>query len=221
MTVETKTKLIKINLIEPNPWNPNKVPADIMESLVANITAHGVLQSVTVREVEEPGLGGETTPGSGKYEIIDGEHRYLAATEAGHTQVWGTISEMSREDAKAQTLAMNKLRGEMDPAGVAQVFKDLVDFGTPIDELARLTGYQGEEITAAIALLDFEWPDPPAVEPGDEEWVTFTCRMPVEVWEIVKAELDRLREATGGEHDFRALEVMAVTSSQTPLASFE
>jgi ParB/RepB/Spo0J family partition protein len=221
MTVETKTKLIKINMIEPNPWNPNKVPDEIMRALVANITEHGVLQSVTVREVEEPGLGGETMPGSGKYEIIDGEHRFAAAQEAGHTQVWGTISEMTKEQAKAQTLAMNRLRGEMDPAGVAQVFKDLADFGTPIDELARLTGYSEQEITAGIALLDFEWPEAPEVEPGEEEWVTFTCRMPVEVWEIVKAELDRLKQATGGEHDFRALEVMAVTSSQTPLASFE
>src|SRR5256885_1390659 len=109
------TKLIDVDLISPNPWNPNVVPGDIMDALVENIRLHGILQSVTVREVEEPGEGGETLSGTGKYELVDGEHRWRAAKLAGHDEVWGTITPMSRDEARAQTLALNRLRGEMDP----------------------------------------------------------------------------------------------------------
>lgn len=211
MPVETKTKLVKIDAIQANDWNPNIVPDDIMASIIANIEANGQLQSITCREVNPDG---ETTPGSGVFEVIDGEHRWKAAREVGHKQIWVTLSEMTREQAKAQTLAMNKLRGAMDPAGVAQVFKDLADFGTDLGDVSLLTGYSLDEITAAIKLLDFDWPKAP--EPGEreEEWHTFVCRMPAEVWALVEPELQRLKSAMQTDADFRPLEYLFVESSQ-------
>lgn len=218
MPVETKTKLIPINAIHSNSWNPNVVPDEVMDSLVENIRRNGILQSVTVREVAEP--DGETVPGTGVYELIDGEHRWRAATLAEHTKVWGTISEMSRSDARAQTLALNKLRGEMDPTGVAQIFADLKRSGASLDELSKFTGYGVDEMEASIKLLDYTWPDPPPPDDDtDEEWKTLSIRMPAEVYDIVTSELERLRTVAGEEPDFRALELMAVTSAQTPLES--
>jgi ParB/RepB/Spo0J family partition protein len=218
---DPQTKLISVEAIRPNHWNPNVVPPEIFDALVENVRRFGFVQSVAVREFNEQ--TGETEKGTGVYQIIDGEHRWRAGQEAGASKIPATISYISEQEAKAETLALNRIRGQMDPTGVAQIFAELVgDYGMPASDLAQFTGYAVPQIDAAVALLSYTPPEPDETPDPDEEWKTWTVRLPIAVWTIVDSEMTRLRGMLGGDvQDFQAVEMMAVNSAQTPEESVQ
>ncbi len=140
-----QTQMVPIGQIRPNPWNPNVVPEHVMEALVANVKRVGMNQPILVRPLTD-----------GEFEIVDGEHRWQVANRAGLEEVPVIVRDLDDHEAKAQTLAMNKLRGEMEPADVARIFRELSEDGLPYEELATFTGYTLPEIENYDALL----PDP-------------------------------------------------------------
>jgi hypothetical protein len=196
--------------VEPNPWNPNRLPDHIMEALTENIRRHGFNQSITIRRKDDDSA----------WQIVDGEHRWEAASQIGLEAIPCTIVEMDDSTAKSETLAMNKLRGEMEPVEVAKILKEIEE-DISLSELASYTGYTEEELDGLRNLLDYDWnklnrPDGDGEdpEPDDEKWVDLRYRVPKSVELLFKGEVERLKRLRETQHDHLALEVMAVNSSQ-------
>jgi ParB/RepB/Spo0J family partition protein len=202
---------VPIDKVHPNPWNPNTVPESIMSALRANVKRAGFNQPVLVRP--HPTKQGE-------YEIVDGEHRWTVLRDDGATEIDVIVRDMSEAEAKAQTVAMNKLRGEMDPADVARLVRD-IEGEIDLSELAGFSGYSEVELQGLTTLLDFDWSKfgdaDPANDPqdDDEKWATLSYRVPASVEAIVTSEIERLKGLLDTEHEHLALEAMAVSSAQT------
>ena len=75
-----------------------------LQELVASISVHGILQPLLVRPVDQGG-----------YELVAGERRYRAATEAGLSSVPVVVKELDDEAAWAISLIENLQREDLNP----------------------------------------------------------------------------------------------------------
>lgn len=115
----TKQLSVDVDLLKPNPWNSNFVSPQNEEKLQTSIREFGLFKPIVVREVED-----EDHP----YEILGGEHRWLAAKEEGLKQVpifsVGAIDDIL---AKKITLADNARYGQDDTIELAKLLEDIGD----------------------------------------------------------------------------------------------
>lgn len=146
---------VDVAAISENDWNPNEVDAAMQQQLVENIRKAGFNQPLVVREIAE-----------GQYEVVDGAHRFRAAKQIGMAKVPVIVRPFTTAEAKTQTIAMNKLRGEMDPAAVARLIREVESDGIDLDELAAHSGYDGLELDTL--LTDFPELDGAASAAGAE-----------------------------------------------------
>ena len=87
-------KILPLQKVEPNPNQPRRdFDPEALEALSESIAQHGVLQPLTVRELE-----------SGYYQIIAGERRWRAARLAGLREIPAIVIEA--DDKKATELAL-------------------------------------------------------------------------------------------------------------------
>lgn len=96
------TGFIPVGLIDCNDYNANEMRPEQYRQLVKDIKDHGMLSAVLVYE------------NGGRYVVVDGEHRFLAAKEAGVEEipVFLLSRRPTRAEAMALTLKMNALQGE-------------------------------------------------------------------------------------------------------------
>lgn len=139
---------LPIDQLEEDPDNANAMSEEHFAALVEVVGRVGMLQPVLVRKPDVM----PRPPAKPKYKIIDGHHRVRAARAAGLTAVACVIATSDVASAKILQLGMNRLRGEMDLAGVARVFESLHADGFGIDELA-LTGFGASEISDLLDSL--------------------------------------------------------------------
>ncbi|WP_100902086.1 ParB/RepB/Spo0J family partition protein [Nostoc flagelliforme] len=99
-----------------------------MESLVASIREHGILQPLLVRPLE-----------SGNYELIAGERRYRAAQTFGMEQVPVIIRHLNDQDAFQVALLENLQREDLNPVEETEAILQLLSI--------RLQCSQGEVIS--------------------------------------------------------------------------
>jgi len=81
---------VDINKVHPNNYNPNVMDEEKFNALMDFCRTNGAdkLDPVWLRN-----------DGVGKYEIIDGEHRWKAAKEVGWKRLRAFIIDMEQEDA--------------------------------------------------------------------------------------------------------------------------
>lgn len=127
------------SLVEPDR-NPNHMPAAVYEQLVTDIREIGFLQPVLAEEIGDV------------LRIVDGCHRVRAAKEAGVKTIPVIVANFTDNPKLAQVIqiAMNRLRGELNLAEVAQTLADLAAEGWTRDEM-RLTGFTESELTDLLA----------------------------------------------------------------------
>lgn len=109
-------KISEINIedLESNPWNPNVVDPINQDKLEASIRHDGLQKAILVR----------TLP-SGKKQILDGQHRVLAATALGFKHLpCVDLGEITEGEAKKQTLIGNSRYGDDDPLLMANLLSD-------------------------------------------------------------------------------------------------
>lgn len=107
-----KIETIALADIHENDYNPNRMPEDLFESLLASIRDLGYMQPIIVR------------PHDDGYQIVDGAHRFRALKQLGHTRAECVVVEDDEDAAKLRTLTMNRLRGRMDNFDVAKILKN-------------------------------------------------------------------------------------------------
>ncbi|WP_102127591.1 ParB/RepB/Spo0J family partition protein [Deinococcus planocerae] len=82
--------------------------AAALDALARSLASHGVAQPLLVRPLE----GGE--PGEGRYEIVAGERRYLAAQQLGLTHLPAVVRRLSDEAALELSLVENLQREDLN-----------------------------------------------------------------------------------------------------------
>lgn len=129
-------QMIPLNQLVVSPANVRKTGAKIrIEELAANIAAIGLLQNLQVRPTD-----------SGTYEVVAGSRR-MAALKLLAKQKALTKDEPitcnvlgSGEDPVEISLAENEMREAMHPADQFAAFKQRVDAGQPVEDIAARFG---------------------------------------------------------------------------------
>ncbi len=137
-------QLLPVYKVEPNPGQPRQdFDEEELQSLADSIATHGVVQPLTVRELE-----------SGYYQIIAGERRWRAARMAGLNEIPAVIIEA--DDKKTMELALieNLQRQDLNPVEEALGYQSLMqDYGLTQEQAAQQVGKSRPAVANALRLL--------------------------------------------------------------------
>ncbi len=172
--VEKKTEALEkleilyvpVTSISANSYNPNRQSDADFELLIRSITEDGFTQPIVAVRTED-----EETAKTHPFTIVDGEHRWRAASQLGMTEIPVAVVPMTLEQARVATLRHNRARGSEDIELATEVLRDLEKLGAldwaadslmlSDDEINRLL----EDIPAPDLLAGDEYAE--AWEPGD------------------------------------------------------
>ena len=130
---------LKVGDLHPSPKpNANKMEAAQFDLLVLGMKAHGCVQPLLVRPSAK-----------GKYEIVDGHHRWRAAQAAGLAKVLAVIAHTDDQVSAVLGLALNRLRGETDMVVASDILIDLAGLGWTLEKLS-LTGFLPDELSGLL-----------------------------------------------------------------------
>jgi len=134
---------IDINKIIQNPAQPRKKFEDEkIRELAASITEKGILQPIIVREKE------------GKYEIVAGERRFRAATEANIKKVPVIVKNVDDEESIELAIIENVQRENLNPIEEGEAYKLLIEkYDYTQEELAKKLGKNRSTITNKMRAL--------------------------------------------------------------------
>lgn len=138
------TVSLPLQRVEPNPLQPRKAfDAEALQALADSIAEHGIIQPLTVRQIED-----------GYYQIIAGERRWRAARLAGLTEVPVVVIEA--DDKKAMELALieNLQRQDLNPIEEALGYQSLLnDYHMTQEQAAARVGKSRPAVANALRLL--------------------------------------------------------------------
>jgi DNA modification methylase len=130
---------VDIDRLQPNPANPRIMPRQEMQALEHSVDHFGLVDPIIVRRQD--------------ISVIGGHQRIAAARSLGLTQVPVIFVDVSEEEAKVLSLALNKISGAWDEHKLAELLREL-------DGLAGLdlsvAGFDDEDIKAYLAALEAE-----------------------------------------------------------------
>lgn len=112
----TAPAILPVSALSPNDYNPNRMTDDGFVELVAEIRHLGRLPKPMVARPN----------GDGGYIIIDGEHAWRAAQEAGLTEIAVEVVNIDYFEARRQTFKRNQ-HGEHDPVLLGRMFREMMD----------------------------------------------------------------------------------------------
>ena len=135
---------LPLRRIEPNPLQPRReFDPEALQALADSISAHGVLQPLTVRE----------TP-SGYYQIIAGERRWRAARMAGLEEVPVLVVEADDRTVMELALIENLQREDLNPMEEAAGYRTLADdYHMTQEEIADRVGKSRAAVANSLRLL--------------------------------------------------------------------
>lgn len=131
------TKMVDIDLVQANNYNPNNVPKDKMELLKQSIIDNGMcFPVVTIWSPEDE-----------KYIIIDGFHRYTVFKDyLNQKELPIVVLEHDISQRMAATIQFNKARGVHQVDGDAEIVRSLIEQGLSEDEISQHLGIDLETI---------------------------------------------------------------------------
>ena len=140
-------KLIPLGSIEPNSWNPNVMPEETFKALLLDMKQHGFdgIQPISVRWI-----------GKGRYEIVNGEHRWRAAKKLRWRKINCTVLSVDEAEAKAINYRQNAERGTIDPVKAAELFQSEVEAGLTKAQVARKYGIHDSTVAHRLDILKVE-----------------------------------------------------------------
>ena len=146
MNTEKNILEIPIEDILPNRFQPRlSFNEEGMNELADSIKQHGIIQPLVVRKLGD------------KYEIIAGERRYKAATQAGLTKVPVIISDIDDNKSAEVALVENIQRRNLTAIEEAKSYKKLLDRGYLTQEqLANKMGVSQSSIANKLRLLNLD-----------------------------------------------------------------
>ena len=144
--VEPEKSQLQISDLVPNKYQPRKIfDENNLIDLTNSIKERGMIQPIIVRKSNDS---------EGKFEIIAGERRWLAAQRAGLHTVPVVITEA--DDLKSLEFAIveNVQRHDLNPLEEAQGYKRLIDeFSYDQEKVSKFIGKSRSHITNSLRLL--------------------------------------------------------------------
>ena len=144
--VEPEKNQLQISDLVPNKYQPRKIfDENNLIDLTNSIKERGMIQPIIVRKSNDS---------EGKFEIIAGERRWLAAQRAGLHNVPVVITEA--DDLKSLEFAIveNVQRHDLNPLEEAQGYKRLIDeFSYDQEKVSKFIGKSRSHITNSLRLL--------------------------------------------------------------------
>ena len=144
--VETEKNQLQISDLVPNRYQPRKIfDENNLIDLTNSIKERGMIQPIIVRKSNDS---------EGKFEIIAGERRWLAAQRAGLHNVPVVVTEA--DDLKSLEFAIveNVQRHDLNPLEEAQGYKRLIDeFSYDQEKVSKFIGKSRSHISNSLRLL--------------------------------------------------------------------
>jgi ParB/RepB/Spo0J family partition protein len=137
-------RVVPIDALSANDYNPNEMEAELFESLVAAIKEEGMNQPILVRV--DPA-------DAARFLIIDGENRWQAAQVAGYTKVPVVVVEYGEGMSRVRTLSYNNIRGQNIPIKLARLLVDLHKEFSPA-QIRAMTGIGEDDQISVLKLLE-------------------------------------------------------------------
>jgi len=197
--------LLPREVIYPNPWNVNEMTPEMFQKEIASIAEFGFVDPLLVRTHPwEPNA----------YQIIDGEHRFLAGNELGMVEYPVNIIEANDEVAQELSIVLNETRGSANQEKLAGLVRSLARRADP-EQLQRILPFSREKFDEMLSRMDASKIDFDALKQkrqalGNETgWVERVFRLPADSATVVDDALGRIMENEQVEEQWRALEMMA------------
>ena len=139
--------VLPLRKIEPNPLQPRKdFDPEALQALADSITAHGVIQPLTVREAAD-----------GYYQIIAGERRWRAARLAGLDEIPAIVRDWDEVKRLEAALIENLQRDDLNPIEEAQGFRTLMEeYGLTQEQAAQRVGKSRPAVANSLRLLSLD-----------------------------------------------------------------
>ena len=135
---------VELSKIEANPDQPRtNFNEEALSELAASIAELGVVQPITIREIEPD-----------KYMIIAGERRYRASKLAGLTKIPAYIKRVSDETMMEMALVENIQREDLNAIEIALTYQRLLDeYKFTQEKLSERVGKKRATVANYLRLL--------------------------------------------------------------------
>ena len=141
-----QSKTVLISDLSRNPYQPRQhFSEDKLEELANSIKKNGIIQPIAVRPSQS---------GNGKYEIVAGERRWLAAQRAGLHDIPVTILDLSDVESLEVAIVENIQRDDLNPVEEARGYKRLnEEFKYDHESISKLMSKSRSHISNTLRLL--------------------------------------------------------------------
>lgn len=146
-TYEKKpTNTISISDLTRNPYQPRQIFNEVkLEELSQSIKKNGIIQPIAVRPHKSK---------EGKYEIVAGERRWLAAQRAGLHQIPVNILDLSDVESLEVAIVENIQRDDLNPIEEARGYKKLSEeFNYDHEDISKLMSKSRSHVSNTLRLL--------------------------------------------------------------------
>ena len=140
------TNMLSISEITRNRYQPRKFfNKETLEELTNSIKEKGIIQPIIVRQSEDK---------HGKYEIIAGERRWLAAQNAGLHEIPVIVIEADNLKSLEFSIVENVQRHDLNPIEEAEGYQRLIDeFNYDQEKVSKFIGKSRTHVTNFLRLL--------------------------------------------------------------------
>ena len=141
----SKIEMIDTRDIIPGPNDRTKFNQSSLSELAANIKEHGLIQPITVRQLDAADC----------YQIVAGERRFRACKDIlGWTEIPAIVKDLTDEEASAIMLAENIARDDLDPIDEANAYASrMALYGLSAQDIADQAGVTVIRVRFRIKLL--------------------------------------------------------------------
>src|SRR6056297_485739 len=148
---EHEIKDISVEKIKPNPFQPrDRFTEESLEELANSIEKKGILQPVTVREVQYD-----------KFQLVTGERRWRAAKIVGLEFIPAIIRDFDDQEMMEVALIENLQREDLNPIEEAYAYQKMIEeFDLTQKEVAERVSKSRSAIANTLRLLNL----PPSVQ---------------------------------------------------------
>tara|TARA_E500000178_G_scaffold311366_1_gene327220 strand:- start:2371 stop:3219 length:849 start_codon:yes stop_codon:yes gene_type:complete len=143
---DNKTLKVLISDLSRNPYQPRETFNEAkLEELANSIKKNGIIQPIAVRSNKSE---------SGKYEIVAGERRWLAAQKAGLHDIPVTVLELSDVESLEVAIVENIQRDDLNPVEEARGYKRLSEeFNYDHENISKLMSKSRSHVSNTLRLL--------------------------------------------------------------------
>ncbi len=137
---------VAISDLVRNPYQPREIFNQVkLDELANSIKKNGIIQPIAVRPVKSE---------VGKYEIVAGERRWLAAQKAGLHDIPVTVLDLSDVESLEVAIVENIQRDDLNPIEEARGYKRLsAEFNYDHEHISKLMSKSRSHVSNTLRLL--------------------------------------------------------------------